>query len=101
MESFSHKLFHIHAKDVRIDREQLDQVGIMAPPNQWHTPKLPGKGDINWANFFSTLTGIGYDGPVCVEVEDREYEGSLDSRIASLVESHLFLRQFIPKKTEI
>ena len=96
MHDFRDKLFHIHAKDVRVDRRRLDQVGIMAHPNAWHTPKLPGMGDINWGQFFSTLTDCGYRGPVCVEVEDRAFEGSLDDRIASLRQSHTFLRNFVP-----
>ncbi len=98
MNDFSDKLFHIHAKDVRIDREKLKEVGIMAPPNQWHTPKLPGMGDVNWGKFFSILTDTGFEGCVCVEVEDRAYEGSLDKRIASLKQAYNYLRQYIPKK---
>jgi sugar phosphate isomerase/epimerase len=97
MRDFSHKLFHIHAKDVRLDRDRLNEVGIMATPNEYHTPKLPGMGDVDWGKFFSVLTDVGYRGPVCVEVEDRAYEGSLEDRKASLVQSHTYLRQFIPK----
>ncbi len=95
---FKHKLFHVHAKDVRIDREKLNQVGIMAHPAEYHTPKLPGMGDVNWGQFFSTLTDCGYRGPVCVEVEDRAYEDSLASRQASLVQSLTYLRNFVPKR---
>ena len=95
MRTFADKLFHIHAKDVAIDQKKLDEVGVMAPPNQWHQPKLPGLGDVDWSHFFSVLTGIGYDGPVCVEVEDRAYEGSLEKRKSSLRQSYNFLRQFI------
>lgn len=58
MVDFSNKLFHIHAKDVRIDRAELNQHGIMAPPNLWHTPKLPGMGEVNWGKFFSILTSV-------------------------------------------
>ena len=95
MRDFADKLFHVHAKDVRIDRHKLDQVGIMAHPAEYHTPKLPGMGDVDWGQFCSVLTDTGYTGPVCVEVEDRAYEGSLDNRKASLVQSHTFLRNFI------
>ena len=93
MRQFAHKLFHIHAKDVRIDYHRLNETGIMAPPNEWHSPKLPGLGAVDWGQFFSTLTSAGYDGPVCVEVEDRAYEGSLEKRKASLRQSLAFLRQ--------
>lgn len=95
MREFADRLVHIHAKDVRIDRHKLNDVGIMAHPNQYHTPKLPGLGDVNWGQFFSTLSDVGYRGPVCVEVEDRAYEESLDSRKASLKQSAVYLRNFI------
>lgn len=92
---FSHKLFHIHAKDVRLDRHRLNEVGIMAFPSEYHTPKLPGMGDVNWGQFFSALTDTGYTGPVCVEVEDRAFEGNLDRRKESLLQSSRYLRQFV------
>ena len=93
---FAPKFFHVHAKDAKIDHERLDEVGVFAYPNQWHTPKLPGLGDVNWSRFFATLSGAGYNGPVCIEVEDRAYEGSLDTRKASLVQSARYLRQYMP-----
>ena len=96
MLDFAEKLFHVHAKDVRIERDQLNDVGILATPLKYHTPKLPGKGDIDWGRFFSVLAESGYDGPVCVEVEDRDYEESAELRRRSLEESHAYLRQFIP-----
>jgi sugar phosphate isomerase/epimerase len=95
MREFASRLFHVHAKDVRLDRERLDQVGILAHPLQYHTPKLPGLGEVNWGQFFSVLTDVGYQGPVCVEVEDRAYEGSLAARQASLRQSCMYLRQFV------
>jgi sugar phosphate isomerase/epimerase len=96
LREFRDKLFHIHAKDVRVDRHKLDDVGIMATPLEFHTPKLPGLGDIDWGKFFSVLSDVGYDGPVCIEVEDRAYEGSLELRKASLVQSGRYLKNFMP-----
>lgn len=94
---FAERLFHVHAKDVRVDPRKLDDVGIMATPLQYHTPKLPGLGDVNWGAFFAVLGEIGYRGPVCVEVEDRTYEHSLEARKASLRQSAAFLRNFLPE----
>jgi sugar phosphate isomerase/epimerase len=96
LREFADKLFHIHVKDVRIDRQRLDDVGIMATPLEFHTPKLPGLGEIDWGMFFSVLTDVGYEGPVCIEVEDRAYEGSLASRKGALIQSARYLRQFMP-----
>lgn len=98
LRDFSDRIFHVHAKDVRVDQQLLDDVGILAYPLQFHTPKLPGLGDVDWGQFFSVLTSTGYDGPVCVEVEDRAYEGSLEERILSLRQSAGFLRQYIPDR---
>ena len=98
LREFRDKLFHIHAKDVRLDLERLNDVGIMAHPQEYHTPKLPGMGDVDWGKFFSVLTDAGYRGPVCVEVEDRAYEDSLESRQASLRQSATYLRNFIPPR---
>lgn len=96
LREFKDKLFHVHAKDVRVDRHRLDDVGIMATPLEFHVPKLPGLGDVDWGQFFSVLSDVGYGGPVCIEVEDRAYEGSLGSRQASLVQSGRYLQQFMP-----
>lgn len=93
---FKERIFHVHAKDVRLDRDRLDDVGILATPLQYHSPKLPGLGEVDWGRFCSVLGETGYDGPVCVEVEDRAYEGSLETRKAALRQSARFLRQFIP-----
>lgn len=92
---FASRLHHVHAKDVRLNRRGLDDEGIMAVPVRYHTPKLPGLGDVRWGALFAALTQVGYRGPVCVEVEDRAYEGSLDDRKRSLVQSARYLRQFM------
>ena len=94
MREFRSKLFHMHAKDVRLDRDKLNQVGLLAHPNEYHTPKLPGLGDVNWSQFFSVLSEV-YSGPVCIEVEDRSYEGPLESRKQALIQSGTYLRQFV------
>jgi sugar phosphate isomerase/epimerase len=95
---FRERLFHIHAKDVRLDRRRLNDVGILAMPNEYHTPKLPGLGDVAWGAFFAALGDVGFQGPVCVEVEDRAFEESLASRQAALTQSATYLRQFIARR---
>ncbi|MDB5349982.1 MAG: iolE 3 [Planctomycetota bacterium] len=92
---FKDRLFHIHAKDARIDRQTLDANGVLSYPKLWHTPKLPGLGDVNWGRFFGALTDAGYEGAVAVEVEDRAFEGSLAKRRDSLVISRRYLSPFV------
>jgi sugar phosphate isomerase/epimerase len=92
---FKEKLFHIHLKDAKLYRDKLDEVGIMATPLQFHSPKLPGLGDIDWSSFFSALNDIRYKGPVCVEVEDKAFENSIEDRKEALHISKRFLNQYL------
>jgi len=93
---FGDRIFHVHAKDARVEHERLNDMGVLATPLAWHTPKLPGLGEVPWGKFFSALTDVGYRGPVCIEVEDRAYEEDLDSRKRALRQSRNFLSQYVP-----
>lgn len=92
---FSEKLFHIHLKDVKVYPDKLDKVGIMAYPLEYHSPKIPGLGDVDWRGFFSALTSVKYRGPVCIEVEDKAYEGSEEDIKSAILTSRNYLNQFI------
>jgi sugar phosphate isomerase/epimerase len=92
---FRDRLVHVHAKDARIDRAALDANGVLSYPKLWHTPKLPGMGDVRWGAFLGALAEAGYDGDVAIEVEDRAFEGSLDKRKESLIISRRYLLQHI------
>jgi sugar phosphate isomerase/epimerase len=92
---FRDRLVHMHAKDARIDRAALDASGVLSYPKLWHTPKLPGMGDVRWGAFLGALAETGYDGHVAIEVEDRAFEGSLEKRKESLVISRRHLIQFM------
>lgn len=90
---FHHKFVHVHAKDEKIDTEAIYEHGIMGLG--WHKPKLPGLGSVDWGKFFSTLTDVGYRGPVCIEVEDRAYESNDDDVKRSIIQSKKYLDQFM------
>ncbi|HYT92439.1 MAG TPA: sugar phosphate isomerase/epimerase [Gemmataceae bacterium] len=93
IQEFGKRIVHFHAKDTRIDADRLYAEGVLGLG--WHTPKLPGLGDVRWGPLFSALTDAGYNGPVCIEVEDRAYESSLADRTRALRQSKRFLEQFI------
>ncbi len=73
---FGPRIWHVHAKDLQIDREGLYEHGILSLGMGWQVPRLPGLGDVPWSRFLSALYRSGYDGVVCVEHEDRSFEGS-------------------------
>lgn len=92
---FKDRLHHIHLKDVKVYRDKLNEVGIMANPSLYHSPKLPGLGDVNWRAFFAALTDVRYRGPVVIEVEDKAYEGSLRDVQAAILTSRNYVKQFL------
>ena len=92
---FKDKLFHIHIKDAKVFQDKLNEVGIMAMPLEFHSPKLPGLGDVNWGKFISALTDIRYKVYVCIEVEDKSFEDSLEDIKDSVVLSKRYIDQFI------
>lgn len=92
---FASRIFHAHAKDVRVDHAKLDDLGTMALPLEYHDPCIPGEGDIDWGKYVSGLKASGFDGAFCIEVEDKNYEDSLASRKKALLLARDHLRQFM------
>lgn len=92
---FKDRMFHIHAKDVAIDRVALNEVGRFDFPLNWHQPRIPGFGSINWPQFMAELMRVGYDGPVCIEVEDDTFGKSLHGRKQALRVARNVLAPFI------
>jgi sugar phosphate isomerase/epimerase len=72
---FAGRIFHVHAKDLHIDREGLYNNGVLSQGMGWQVPRLPGLGDVDWARFFAALTAAHYDYVVSIEHEDRAFEG--------------------------
>jgi sugar phosphate isomerase/epimerase len=71
---FKERIFHVHAKDLAIDREGLYQNGVLSQGMGWQIPRLPGLGDVDWGKFLSALYQVGYDYVISIEHEDRAFE---------------------------
>lgn len=78
IKEFGPQMAHVHAKDVMIDQDGLYENGTMSTGMGWQVPRLCGLGDVDWSGFFSGLYRAGYDGPVIIEHEDRDFEGTED-----------------------
>jgi sugar phosphate isomerase/epimerase len=75
---FGSRIFHVHAKDLEINRDGLYENGVMSLGIGWQVPRMPGLGEVPWTRFIAALIAAGYDGVVSVEHEDRAFEGHLD-----------------------
>jgi sugar phosphate isomerase/epimerase len=80
LREFQEKIFHFHAKDVKLRRDRLNEVGVFAHPLEWHQPRIPGYGEMDWGRFLSALMETSYRGPVCIEVEDDTFGKTLEGR---------------------
>jgi sugar phosphate isomerase/epimerase len=75
---FAPRIFHVHAKDMEIDRDGLYEEGVMSLGVGWQVPRLPGLGEVRWDRFIAALYAIGYDWVVSIEHEDRKFEGDVE-----------------------
>lgn len=94
LREFQEKIFHFHAKDVKIRRDRIHDVGIFAHPLEWHQPRIPGFGEMDWSVFLSALMETTYRGPICIEVEDDTFGKTLDGRKNALRVAGNLLRPF-------
>ena len=92
---FKDRIFHVHFKDIKLYPDKLNEVGIMAYPLDFMSPKIPGLGDIDWGKFVSALTDIGYDGFACIEIEDRAFEKNQKDILKSIELSKRYLDRFV------
>jgi sugar phosphate isomerase/epimerase len=95
IQEFKDRLFHIHFKDIKLYPEKLNQVGVMAYPLEYMSPKLPGAGDVDWGKFVSALKAVSYDGFACIEIEDKAYEGSREKILESIKVSRQYFAKYI------
>jgi sugar phosphate isomerase/epimerase len=75
---FGERFYFFQAKDVMIDETGLYENGTLSSGIGWQIPRLPGLGDTDWGRCFSALHRVGYDGPIIIEHEDRDFEETED-----------------------
>ncbi len=92
---FHSKIFHVHAKDLSIDREGLYENGAFSNGIGWNVPRLPGLGDLDWAKFISALYRYGYNYVVSIEHEDRAFEKTEELIKAGFLIARDVLRPYI------
>jgi sugar phosphate isomerase/epimerase len=98
---FRDRIFHVHAKDMRVFEDRFAWYGIFNRQlgvKEWsplesgfERARMPGLGLVDWEAFLMRLHDNGFDGFVSIEHEDPDYAGS-EARIKeglSLGRAHL------------
>ena len=92
---FKDKIFHVHFKDIKLKKDKLAEYGVLAYPLSYMEPKIPGLGDVNWGDFVSELTQVGYEGYACLEIEDYAFEGSKERILDSIRQAKRYMELFV------
>ena len=100
---FKDRIAHVHAKDTEIVRPVLNRRGIRG--EGWWRYRLPGFGEVRWAEFITVLLEAGYTGGVDIEHEDDFFEqpGHRGPELAEIQKEGFrvakrYLSQFLPGK---
>ena len=92
---FASKIVNVHLKDTKFYQDKYDDVGFFACPLEFHAPKLPGLGDVDWSGFVSALHDIRFDGCAVIEVEDKAFESSREDILNSIFLAKHYLNNYI------
>ena len=88
VDRFAARLFHTHAKDTEVRRNERAYLGTKT--DGWWRFVIPGYGEVNWGVYISRLRHAGYDGVLSIEHEDDSL-----SREAGFIKGLAYLRQFV------
>ncbi|MBN2299600.1 MAG: sugar phosphate isomerase/epimerase [Acholeplasmataceae bacterium] len=96
LKEFKDKIFHIHLKDLIVYQDKINDFGRFTYPLNYMSPKIPGKGMIDWKIFIEEVVKSGYDQCLCVEIEDKTYEDSFENILKAIKESYKNTSKFLP-----
>ena len=100
LDEFIGRVYHVHAKDTDLFDEAryeygTEQTPLFAEKVRFGGPfwryTVPGHGVMRWRQAFEKLAETGYQGCVCVELEDKFFNGSEKTEKAGLLASRHFL----------
>ena len=87
-DKFGDRIYHTHMKDAQILWNKVRYYGIRS--RGWCPHRLPGFGDLDWAQFISILKKHGYDYALSIEHEDPYFKYE-----EGLILARKFLERFI------
>lgn len=103
LDEFKERIYHCHGKDTALLGEAQYLYGNL-PPALGRSPAfaggswrycIPGDGVIDWSQIAFALGQAGYDGYVCIELEDARYWGTLEKEQQGIVKAYRHLTQHL------
>ena len=100
LEEFAPRVKHVHGKDTELLPEGLYEYGTEQPPTfgksrgfgamHWRYT-IPGHGCFRWTKGLEILRDAGYNGAVCIELEDEYFNTDGDTEKEGLIAAGAFL----------
>lgn len=100
LKEFAPRVGHVHGKDTEIVSDDLYEYGWEQPATFKENPAfggavwrytIPGQGSTNWAEVLRILAAHNYGGSICIELEDKHYNGSQEGEQRGLIAGAQFL----------
>ncbi|MBV9863726.1 MAG: sugar phosphate isomerase/epimerase [Abitibacteriaceae bacterium] len=98
---FADRVTHVHGKDTELLSEGLYEYGNEQPATfgkavgfggmHWRYT-IPGHGVMRWVEAFRILKEAGYNGCVCIELEDANFNGPAESEKAGIIYGGRYLQ---------
>jgi len=101
LREFVGRVYHVQGKDTELLNDGLYLYGNTQEPTfgkghgygsvHWRYT-IPGHGAVNWLEVFRILADNGYKGAISVELEDENFNGSLEGEKAGILHGKNFLQ---------
>jgi sugar phosphate isomerase/epimerase len=100
LKEFAPRVGHVHGKDTEILTDDVYEYGTEQPATFKKSPAfgaaawrytIPGAGSTNWGEVFRILQENDYQGAVCIELEDKDYNGSEEGEKRGFISGAQFL----------
>ncbi len=100
LKEFVSRVGHVHGKDTEISADDVYEYGTEQPATFKESPAfgasawrytIPGAGGTDWPAVLGVLQSNGYAGAVCIELEDKDYNGSEDGEKRGILAGAQFL----------
>ena len=100
LNEFVARVHHVHGKDCEIKTDDLYEYGWEQPATFKKSPRhgsaawrytIPGQGQSNWSEICRILNENNYEGAICIELEDANFDGTEDKEKAGFIAGAQFL----------
>lgn len=100
LNEFASRVGHVHGKDTEILADDLYEYGTEQPATFKKSPAfgaaawrytIPSAGGTDWSAVFGVLQANNYQGAVCIELEDKDYNGSEDGEKLGFIRGAQYL----------